>query len=408
MRKRFKLAVGLLLFHAFTPAILAVEEVNASEKNPPISSFQANDSLSSQETFEAKTKAEREQLPQSEQEVINDIESYLQKNANPRARNFEAILHKLVAKLVFDITVNRENTVIDTAEFFGLLGGSKTNAWFENVSGKSDRYLSVYDAPTRSNVTLHAFYVDNQSDKTAIVQHGYRSNALNLMEEAEMLYNQGYNVLIPDARSHGRSGGRYITFGAYEKNDINAWIEQELANKPEQKIVLLGVSMGAAIVMMSQETPHPNVQALIEDCGYYSIEQQARDVARLIIEKLQYIPLVQSIDWYAHEDKIINSLNHNYVKPILKIDLFSISPLQAVAKSPLPKLFIHGTADWFIRPVAMEKLYAASSGYKEKFYVSGAGHAENITVGGILYRNRVTAFLATVEKMYAAEPAIAN
>lgn len=412
MKKMIKLVTSLLLISAFwTPVALAAEEVVMiggqqvqSDQMKGRSLLGVNDQ---QEPFEAKTEKEREQLPQSEQELINKIEDYLVENANPEARNFGVVANKLISALVFDVAIRRDNLIINAAELFGIMGTSEQSTWFNAVSGKSDRYLTVFDEPTGADVKLHAFYVDNQSDKTAVVQHGYRSNAMNIMREAELLYNLGYNVIIPDARSHGRSEGAYIAFGAYEKNDINGWIDQELATKPDQKIVLLGVSMGAATVMMSQETPHPNVQALIEDCGYYSIEQQARDVTRLITSKLQYIPLVNSIDWNNCEDQILGSLNDNYVKPILKVDLFSISPLNAVSQSNVPKLFIHGTADWFIPPVAMTKLYDASLGYKEQLSVVGAGHAVNISVGGELYSNKVTSFLNTVEQMTSLRPELA-
>lgn len=279
--------------------------------------------------------------------------------------------------------------------------------WFDNVANKSDRYMTVFDEPTQSNLKLHAYYFDNNSDKTVVVHHGYRSTAKNSAEEIKFFYEQGYNVIAPNARSHGQSEGSYISFGAYEKSDVNRWIDQELALKPNQKIILMGVSMGAATVMMSQEKPHSNVQAIIEDCGYYSIEQQARDVMRLLTSKLQYIPLVNQIDWYEFEDELVDTLNDNYVKPILKVDLYSISPLDAVKTSNVPKLFIHGTDDWFIPPVAKDKLYAASLGYKEQLSIPGSGHAENLKIGGNMYKDKVISFLATVEQMAALRPQLA-
>lgn len=410
MKKFIKLGLSLLLMTAVGPAALAAEDMVIIGEGPLVNQSTSRSMISAegQEPFEAKSERDRERLPDSEQALISEIEAYLTDNANPNARNFGAVANKLISALVFDVTVRRENTIINAAELFGLLGGSEESSWFDHVAGKSDRYLSVYDEPTGKNVKLHAFYVDNQSDKTAVVQHGYRSNAMNIMKEAEMLYDLGYNVIVPDARSHGRSEGSYIAFGAYEKNDINAWIDQELTTKPNQKIVLFGVSMGAATVMMSQETPHPNVEALIEDCGYYSIEQQARDVTRLITSRLQYIPIVNSIDWYNCESQIIDSLNEHYVKPILKVDLFSISPLKAVSTSNVPKLFIHGTADWFIPPIAKDKLYAAAIGYKDQLAIVGSGHAENITVGGEAYRQKVASFLTTVEKMTSSRPELAE
>lgn len=413
MKTGIKAMIGLLcMLTVCTPSIVAAETmVIDQEQSIPMNELRSSTfskSIEVKEQFEAKTENERQQLPKDEQELVNDIEQYLMENANPKARNFGSTVNRLISALVFDVTVKKDNTVIDITKLFGLIGGSEESEWFDKVNGKSERYLTVYDEPTGANVKLHAYYVDNEANKTAVVQHGYRSNAKNIMKEAELLYNLGYNLIIPDARSHGQSEGAYITFGAYERNDINAWIDQELAEKPNQKITLLGVSMGAATVMMSQEIPHKNVQALIEDCGYSSMEQQARDVSRLITSKLQYIPMVNSIDWYDCESQIIDSLNENYVKPTLKIDLYAISPLNAVAKSNIPKLFIHGTADWFIPPVAKNKMYEASLGYKDQLEVIGSGHAENISIGGEVYTNKVTSFLDTVSQMNSLRSELAE
>lgn len=179
-----------------------------------------------------------------------------------------------------------------------------------------------------------------------------------------------------------------------KKNDVNGWLEQEAAIKPNQEFVLLGVSMGAATVMMSQDTINPNlnVKAIIEDCGYFSIEEQAHDVMHMVTKYLQYIPLVNMVDWYAFENRLVDSLNDNYVKPKLKIDLYDISPLNSVENSTVPKLFIHGTKDTFIPPKAKTVLYGAAAGYKEQLDVVGAGHAENLEVSGQTYIAKVTVF----------------
>lgn len=412
MKKILKFIVGLVLLSFLIPTtaaanenILIIEANNEPDKHLNSASRRI---LQEQQNdpFEAKTPAEREQLPPKEQEVIDQIEKYLTENSNPNARNFGPVLNKLIASLAFDITVKRENTLF--SDLSGLDKIEMTSPWFETVADKSERYITVFDEPTQSNLKLHAYYVDNHSNKTAVVQHGYRSNPMQIVLEAEFLYELGYNVIIPDARSHGKSEGSYITFGAYERNDINAWIDQELAGKPNQKFLLFGVSMGAATVMMSQEKPHPNVEAVIEDCGYYSIEQQARDVMRLLTSKLQYIPLVNKIDWYNCENELIDALNNEFVKPILKVDLFSIAPLDAVSKSNVPKLFIHGTADWFIPPVAKDKLYTASLGYKEQLAIPDAGHGVNLKVGGTLYKEKVQSFLASVNEMKSLRPQLAE
>lgn len=64
---------------------------------------------------------------------------------------------------------------------------------------------------------------------------------------AKMFYDFGYKVLLPDARTHGRSAGKYIGYGWVEKEDIRNWINQVIAKNGENsKTIVMGQSMGGA------------------------------------------------------------------------------------------------------------------------------------------------------------------
>ncbi|WP_145988694.1 hypothetical protein [Carnobacterium maltaromaticum] len=193
-----------------------VEEIAQKNLNVPI--FE-------DDVFDSKTKAEREALPEIEQEILDNLEDYINENTTNQTRNFGPSLNKLIASLAFEVAFKRENSVINVTNFLGLTTTKKQSKWFDGLMNKSDRYLTVFDVPTNKNVELHAYYVDNQSNKTDVIHHGYRSQGMNIMDEAEFLSDLGYNILIPDARSHGSSQGSYITFGAYEKNDLNLWLD---------------------------------------------------------------------------------------------------------------------------------------------------------------------------------------
>ncbi|BDP53469.1 hypothetical protein EfmJHP35_13930 [Enterococcus faecium] len=75
----------------------------------------------------------------------------------------------------------------------------------------------------------------------------------------QMFHDMGYNVLVPDARGHGKSEGDYIGFGWPERKDYVQWINKVLENNGKsQEIVLYGVSMGAATVMMTSGEKLPD------------------------------------------------------------------------------------------------------------------------------------------------------
>ncbi len=56
-----------------------------------------------------------------------------------------------------------------------------------------------------------------------LLQHGYKSNRAEMLNEAEMLYRHGYGLLITAVRAHDASEGESITFGMEEMKDLQAW-----------------------------------------------------------------------------------------------------------------------------------------------------------------------------------------
>ena len=131
--------------------------------------------------------------------------------------------------------------------------------WLLTESNYTDETLTSFD-----NLNLHAYKV--------FTVHGYTSEGINMSSYAKNYYDIGYNVLIPDLRSHGLSEGDYIGMGWDDRLDIIDWINTILEYNPNAEIVLHGVSMGAATVsMVSGEDLPSNVKAIVADCGYTSV-----------------------------------------------------------------------------------------------------------------------------------------
>ena len=58
-----------------------------------------------------------------------------------------------------------------------------------------------------------------------MLAHGSSSTRSNVLEQAAVLAQQGYGVLLFDARGHGRSGGRAMDLGWYGDQDIFAAVD---------------------------------------------------------------------------------------------------------------------------------------------------------------------------------------
>ena len=247
--------------------------------------------------------------------------------------------------------------------------------WLLTESNYSDETITSFD-----NLNLHAYKVLNQntSNKWVIAVHGYTSEGINMSSYAKNYYDMGYNVLIPDLRSHGSSEGNYIGMGWDDRLDIIDWINTILEDNPNAEIVLHGVSMGAATVsMVSGENLPSNVKAIVADCGYTSVwDEFAYQLDDLF--SLPEFPIL-------NVSSLVSKVRAGYF-------LGEASALKQVAKSKTPILFIHGDEDDFVPYYMMEELYNATSSEKEMLTIKNAGHAKSSEVDPETYWTTVNEF----------------
>src|SRR5699024_9442027 len=130
----------------------------------------------------------------------------------------------------------------------------------------------------------------------AIIFHGYKGFARrDGLGGYTLCKRLGFNVLLPDQRSHGASGGHTITMGVKERYDCRAWAWWAARRfGPETPLFLMGVSMGASTVLMASSLNLPgSVRGIIADCGYTS----PREIARRCLP--QYLPRLPVGPMYA-------------------------------------------------------------------------------------------------------------
>lgn len=223
------------------------------------------------------------------------------------------------------------------------------------------------------------FNLNKKSDNYAIILHGYSQNKNYVLDIACHYYCNGYNVITPDLRAHGKSEGKYIGMGWLDKHDILKWIYLILEENPQAKIVLHGVSMGAATAMMvSGENLPKNVVAIVEDCGYTSVDEVFTSELKLRFN-LPHFPIIACAS-------LISRLRACYT-------FKEASSLEQIKKSSIPILFIHGTADNFIPVEMCNRLYDAANCKKEKLLIDQAGHALSRLLQPVEYYNHVFNFI---------------
>lgn len=262
-----------------------------------------------------------------------------------------------------------------TKEITGVNGEVSDKTWMAETS--SDVYMTTFDG-----LKLHGFFMEaaDASDIYVIAMHGYKADAFHMASYARHYHSRGWNVLAPEERSHGESEGRYIGMGYFENRDVVEWAKMIVSKNANAKIILHGVSMGAATVMMATANPElpKNVLVAVEDCGYSSLTDEFSGQMKVRF-KLPTFPILQM-------SSLIAKIRAGYFWGEVK-------PIAAVSRSSIPTFFVHGDADTFVPFSMLDKLYVAASCEKQKLVVSGAKHAVSIDVAPDLYWDAIDPFL---------------
>ena len=205
------------------------------------------------------------------------------------------------------------------------------------------------------------YYEYEKGAPLEIMFHGYKGNAVrDLCGAVERCFKLKRNALIVDQRAHGSSEGHVITFGYKERYDCITWID--FATKrfgKEQKILITGISMGAATVLMAAGEPLPeNVVSVLADCPYSSTKG-------IICKFVGDMHLPAAI-----------------VYPFIRLgailfagfDPNKCEPIEAVKRCKIPIIFIHGDGDDFVPCYMSKQMYEVCPTEKAIFVAKDAGH----------------------------------
>ncbi len=204
----------------------------------------------------------------------------------------------------------------------------------------------------------------HESHKWAVLIHSYRTDHTVMHKFGQRYFSRGYNLLYPDNRAHGNSGGAFIGMGYLDRLDILAWIEYILKMDPEAEIILHGLSMGASTALMVSGIDDPaldHVRAVIADCGPASAESYLTNKLkqRFHLPPFPLLPIAN----------IAAKIAAGYY-------LEEASTVEFAKKSRTPALIIHGDVDESVPVNNAYTLYDAVPVRKELLIVKGAGHSE--------------------------------
>lgn len=279
----------------------------------------------------------------------------------------------------------RRKKAAEALEVFNQ-NSERAGAWLlkmqENVGNVELLEITSFDG-----LKLIARYVKNEnSQNTIIFMHGYRSSVEHDFAKAMCyFYKQGYNLLLVDERSHGRSEGTYIGYGVLERYDLRDWMNYLNKKYPQTKnLYAYGVSMGASTVMMATGLELPsNVRAMIADCGFTS--------------PWNIFVKIKTQDMRMPEGVMLQMFDR-MCKKRAGYGFKNVSTVDCMRKNQIPMIFIHGTGDTFVPWQMTMENYLACKADKRLILVENAVHGAAYITNEKQCQEGILPFLKHYEK----------
>ena len=224
---------------------------------------------------------------------------------------------------------------------------------------------------------LSAWFIPAKRPKATIIYlHGVGDNKMSGLMLAKVLHEHHFNVMIYDSRAHGESGGKYCTYGYYEKHDVQVAIYEAQKKYATGKIGVFGTSMGAAIALQAAAI-EPRISAVVAEASFATLRQVTVDYQKRLLR----------LPWH-----FLRNIAMKKSESIAHFKHREISPIQSVKNIHAPVLFIHGKSDTFIKYQYSEELYAAANEPKELWLIDDARHSDVHNVGKKEYEERIVKF----------------
>jgi len=203
-----------------------------------------------------------------------------------------------------------------------------------------------------AGVTLKGWWFHTPEKRgTLVYLHGVSDNRGTSVGIADHFLARGFEVVAYDSRAHGQSTGDVCTYGFYEKQDL-ARVLDRVEKKP---IVLMGVSMGAAIALQAAAADR-RVAAVVAVSPYADLRTAAAERA----------------PFFASKGNLADAFKIAEAEGKFRVD--DVSPTAAAGHITVPTLLVHGDHDDETPHVHSQRIFAALHDPKRLILVPNGTH----------------------------------
>jgi pimeloyl-ACP methyl ester carboxylesterase len=231
----------------------------------------------------------------------------------------------------------------------------------------------------RSPAELFALFAspgDPASRGTILFLHGKGGAASEWQPDALRALRLGWNVLLPDLRGHGSSGGEFFTLGLLEREDLEALIEETRSRfgVDPRRLAIHACSAGSSVALQLAATGRVEPRAIWLESPF----GQSREMAQHYLSRATGIP--SPLLWLVTElavGRAVRKIRRELGAAREQGGLDRIDPVAAALRLRCPVALVHGANDRLVPPRFTERLAAALPPGSVVWRVSGAGHCHH-------------------------------
>ena len=209
-----------------------------------------------------------------------------------------------------------------------------------------------------------------------LLVHGVRADRSDMLPRAIYLHQLGYTVYMIDLPAHGESQGDFISYGVHEAVAVNTAVRLLRQWYPHEHLGAIGVSLGAAAVVLAQ--PKPALDAVVLESMFPTIEQAVSNRMDFVIGSPAHL-LSPLLLWQL---------------PLrLHISPNQLHPISVIGQIHSPLLIAGGGVDPYTPPNETMQIYNAAQSPKSLWIVPCAAHVDLYEHAPREYEQRIGAFL---------------
>jgi alpha-beta hydrolase superfamily lysophospholipase len=209
------------------------------------------------------------------------------------------------------------------------------------------------------NKRLYAWLIPAQeSHTTLLVVHGWGGNAEMMLPLAQPFHQAGMDVLLYDARNHGKSDGDSFSSLPRFAEDLGTALDWVKQRNPHHRLVVLGHSIGSAAAILAA-SHRDDIDLVIGLSGFAH--------PNLVMNRHLDRPWLPSF---------LRPLILNYIQWVIGFRFNDIAPMNRIQHVRCPVLLAHGTEDTVV-PISDMRLIEANATPQRPIrvlHIEGAKH----------------------------------